>query len=591
MGRKYHDVYVQKLVESPEHKYKIVDSDGAAQIELQHNGKLIRLSPEQISAEILKYLHNAANTCLEQKVSKVVISIPAYFNNAQRKATEKAAKIANLEVVRLVSEPVAAAIHYVKEKFSEIPENNSKLLVFDLGGGTLDVSVIAVVGEQFEVKSIEGDTFLGGRDFDRKLMDICKSQILKKYELPSEEKIYGKYLRRIKKHCLNLKHKLSTEERCSAEPIEIKDNNGNDEDYALELTRADFILHTTELFNRSFKLVKKCIKEAGFSATDLNDVLLVGGGSRIPKIKEQLHKDFKNARIHVDINPDEAIALGAATQAFALGNDCSKKYEKYKVTDVTPLTIGLSLFGNLMKVAIKKNTPIPANSEAIKIRTVSNQQRSGKISIYEGERKNCEYNNLLGGFEIKLPPGKAGEIEVEVVFKLNEDGILEVKANETKTGKNSMLVVSLDEYRLCENKVRNYEEDASINHENDKMFETFTRQKCYLLRTCDQIIFDLLKIPDIDIREVIQKKCKNVKNDIKNLTLLEADILKNTYDKFINDIFPFIENYIEIDSSENDNVHEIDSNYLPQPQCSKSSTITEQNYRSIQKRNLKKKKR
>ncbi|CAG9764027.1 unnamed protein product [Ceutorhynchus assimilis] len=539
IGRKFDDVYVQKLMKSSEYRYKLIrGNDDKIEVELCHNRLTVCKTPEQISSEILKYLKESASEYLGAKVTEAVISVPAHFSNAQRKATKAAAELAGLKVLKLITEPVAAAIHYSKGRLNRI----STLLVFDFGGGTLDVSIIEVDNEKFSVKSVEGDTFLGGRDFDQNLLEHFKTKIIKQF---GEGAFNDRLERRVKDACIRLKTKLSTAQNYSI-PIYCISGNEN-QSFTISLTRPDFELLSKDLFARAGILVNKCLKEAGMTKANITDVVLVGGTTRMPKVRQILTSYFSDREIRIDLNPDEAVALGASVQAAFLKEKC-KELEKFKVTEITPLSLGMGLNRNLMNVAISKNTPLPTKSKDLITSTMVNNQKTATIQIYEGERKNCEYNNLLGTFTIHdLPLGKSGDVKITTTFTLNEDGILEVDAHENSTGKKNKLVVTIGEYRLCDYKIRHTVEDAEKNKADDEVFEKFTRYFYRVEEICNHVLYNLNKIASQKDRNFVESKCEMFSIMIKILNYKEIDRLKNAFNSFKKSVHDIVKDLMDVD--------------------------------------------
>ncbi|ENN73770.1 hypothetical protein YQE_09628, partial [Dendroctonus ponderosae] len=464
IGRKFDDTYVQKLKNSDDYRFKIVKGDeGQTEVEVRYDGLIVRKSPEEICSEILKNMKESASEYLGTPVTEAVISVPAYFSNAQRKATKAAAELSGLTVLKLITEPVAAAIHYAQDRLN----TNSTLLVFDFGGGTLDVSIIKVDGSMFAVKSIEGDSFFGGRDFDQMLLNSFKSAI---QERLSVNVFDGRLLRRIQRMCEDLKKSLSFR---AAHSIELYCLGEDANSLKLTMNRQQFDTLIGDSVERALGIMTKCLKGAGLTKENITDVLLVGGSTRIPKIREKLTSLFGVNKIRTNLNPDQAVALGAGIQAAIFKKEF-KKLEKYEITEITPLSLGLRLEDDLMAILIDKNSSIPKRSNPNICYTVENNQKVASFNIYEGERKNIKYNNLLGSFTIdNLPSGKAGDIKFEVVFHLDEDGILEVSARETSTGKHNKLIVTLGEFRLCDHEIRQCIENAEQNKKDDELFDKY----------------------------------------------------------------------------------------------------------------------
>ncbi|XP_060528408.1 uncharacterized protein LOC132703273 [Cylas formicarius] len=530
IGRKYSDIYIHELMKSNNIRFKIVPGEGDnAEIQLKHDGLVVTKTPVQVCSEILKYLRESANEYLGTEITEAVISIPAHFSNAQRKATKAAAEMAGFTVLKLITEPVAAAIHYTSDR-----DTSSTLLVFDFGGGTLDVSVVDVDSKIFEVRGIEGDTFLGGRYLDNILTDHFQLDIKNTLGITT---INDRDMRRLSKACNKLKTKLSMKQFYSIPMYGIADSRGS---YDLEISRDSFQKMATDLFQRAVGLVELCLTNTGVLKKDINEVVLVGGSTRIPKIRDMLKLYFNEQELKTDLNPDEAVALGSAVQAAIL-KEKLQELEKYRITEVTPLSIGESLEG-LMSVAIKKNTPLPASGTIDSVST-RNDQNTVLTDIFKGERKNCQFNNLLGSFVVNnLPPGKAGDVKFETTFHLDEDGILEVTSQETMTGNSNKLVVTLSELRLCESQKKQTLRDAEVHKENDEQFEDFMWYKWEVRRRANRIIYNLNKIPSEGDRSFVEEQCNNFLQICKTIKYTQKDELQRENILFMNSIKEIVRN-------------------------------------------------
>ncbi|XP_019754785.1 heat shock 70 kDa protein isoform X2 [Dendroctonus ponderosae] len=538
IGRKYDDVYVQKIKTSNQHFFKIVEgSQGETLIELQHNKTVIRKKPEEICSEILRYLKSCASEYLGGLVKEAVISVPAYFSNAQKKATISAAQAAGLKVLTLITEPVAAAINYTENHKVKL----GTFLVFDFGGGTLDISIIKVNGQSLEVKAVEGDCFLGGRDID----DILFNHFLRIVadQFPREPNYMDRRLcNRIRTHCIQLKKKLSSElsyeiTLFSAGPLQ--------RDILFEMTRREFEQKAQTIFDRALRLVDKCLHDANISKGSITDVILVGGSSRIPKIRTMLKTHFGAGKIRTNISADEAVALGASHFATFFNTE-SSHYSTYKVTEATPLSLGLAFNKGFMEIIIRKNSTIPAKNSLTCV-TSENNQTECSFEIFEGERKNCKYNNLLGSFEITdLPPGRAGEVEFEVTFMLNNNGILEVESRVVSTGVSQKLAVTLGDYGLCDRQVRQRIKSAEQNRREDDLFENFVTYLWDKETKCNHIMFDLKLIEDERERAFVKTECEHFLAYIESITYENMDLLKNRYQTFTNNIEGIVSNAMNI---------------------------------------------
>lgn len=532
IGRNFNDIYVRQLVTSPKIRFKIVEGEnGKAEVALNHSNENWQKSPEEISSEVLKHLKYYASKYLGGEVTEAVISVPAHFSNAQRKATKKAAELAGLTVLKLITEPVAAAVHFTSDKFKE--KDTATMLVFDLGGGTLDVSIIELKENKFTVKTVEGDSFLGGNDFDDILSHYFTSKIVTQF---------GEYVlrrpmlrRRIENMSRIIKETLSLNETVT---IPMDCING-DEGFDFALTRHEMEELCQELFDRAWKLVEKCLTNTNMIPDDITDVVLVGGSSRIPKIQQMLHNNFPNSNLRVDFNPDEAVALGAAFQAASM---TTKDFENYQVSDVTPLTLGIAQDMDLMLPLLAKNTVIPCKSKPYLFASTFPNQKYAVLEIYEGERKNCKYNNCLGTFQLdNLPPGMAGKAVCKVVFALNKDGILEVEA--TPIGGNSQkITVTLGDFRLCEQHIRQVANIEDYKKE-DELFERFVNLVWQARTTCLNIISEdiLLTIPVEADRELVSSECELFLKDLYAYKYTDLSLLETRYRVFKDTIQRFVD--------------------------------------------------
>lgn len=530
---------MQQLVTSKQYPFKIIEGeDGKAVVEVTYNRLVSKRSPEQISAEILKYLKECAEEYLMAEVTNAVISVPAYFSNAQRQATKTAAKLAGLKVLKLITEPVAAAIHYTRNR----PEEGNTSLVFDFGGGTLDVSIINVDGKNFQVVGVEGDSFLGGRDFDNILVEHFKSMIKTNF---GESLLNDRLIRRLKESSVKIKKKLST---CSSYSITLElIANGEEHTLDLSLTTKEFEELAENLFIKVKHLVEKCLVESKLEKHDISSVILVGGSTRILKIRQMLSDMFGKKKIRTDINPDQAVALGAGIQAEALKINVSD-LEKYKITEVTPLSLGICLYGGLMDVLIKKNSPLPIVSEPVSYFTHENNQTTALFSVFEGERKICEYNNFLGTLTVvDIPPGRAGKVGFELTFELNEDGILTATARETTTFKQETLVVSIGNFSLCDYQIKQAIDNSDKCQEKDDMFERFVKYKYKPQLICNNILYELEKIPSHVEKLYVKSKCNEFQHIMKTLRYTELDRLKKEFELFRTSIKNIVEGHIDID--------------------------------------------
>jgi heat shock protein 5 len=466
IGRRYSEVLKRdaKLL-----TYDLVNKDGRVYIKV-HTGTDGKdeqiLAPEEVSAMVLTRMKQIAEKHLGQTVKHAVITVPAYFNDQQRTATKDAGKIAGLNVVRIVNEPTAAAMAY--GLYREEKEEN--ILVFDLGGGTFDVSLLTIDRGVFEVIATSGDTHLGGEDFDLRFVEDVAKNFLKKH--PEIKKTFDTELRafqRLKLACEQAKRTLSYQEETVIELDSLLEGV----DMSEKVTRAQFERLNADLFKKTLLPVERVLKDAGLQKTDVDEVVLVGGSTRIPKVRELLKKYFDGKELKTDVNPDEAIAYGAAVQAAVLARTISDVV----LIDVTPLSLGIETVGGIMAVIIPRNTPVPTEKFDIFTTTEDYQDRLS-IPIYEGERRVTKYNRKLGELDLTgIPPAPRGVPQIKVMFQLDQNGILKVTAEDQAT-KNKK-EVEIKKGTLSQEEIEKMTSDAEKNSEEDKLFleKSSARQK------------------------------------------------------------------------------------------------------------------
>lgn len=498
--------------------------DGQAAFEVVTSNARIIKKPEEVSAEVLKYLKRTASDYLGTDVTKAVISVPAYFSNAQRKATKRAAELAGFDVLKLITEPTAAAIHYVSDKH----RNDSNILTIDFGGGTLDVSLIKINNRVFEVKAVYGDTLLGGRDFDEILFQHFHKDFLEKQ---NRDFLTSKFRRRLRNICVNLKKNLSTRENFTY----FIDRYDGNTDLTVSMSRKKFEEMTNDILRRMMDVVDLCLEDSGLSKSEINEIVLVGGSTRIPKVRELLTSYFGPERIKTDLNPDEAVAAGAGLHAaFLLGND--RDLEKYKVTEVTPMSLGMKLSGNRMCVFIPRNSPLPIKASRVHVTSVNDQTRIN-IPVYEGERKNAKYNSKLGEFCItEIPKKPAGGVKVSIDFYLDEDGILSVSATEISTGKKNMMVVTMGQLRLSDRRIRSTLEDARKHKIEDDVFEKFILLKERIRIHCNRVLYDVKRISSETDQNFVKECCEKCLGGLKGLDVTEIGKLEEMFEEYIRSI-------------------------------------------------------